>query len=222
MIEAAKYNVIPLDDRFAERGNAQIAGRPELIQGDRQVIFPGSRLLEWAVINTKNKSYNVTAEVEVPDTGAEGVIVAMGGLVGGFSLYAKKGKPKFCYNFFGLEETFVDGTAAIPAGTHQVRMEFAYDGGGVAKGGGVTLYIDGKAVGEGRIERTTPMPFSGDESLDLGNELESPVTTDYGETKFTGRVNWVEIDVGMDDHNHLISPRSASTSPWPSIRNRGD
>jgi arylsulfatase len=206
LIEAVKYNVVPLDDRFAERGNPQIAGRPELIQGNRQLIFPGSRLLEWAVVNTKNKSYSITAEVEVPKSGAEGVIVAVGGIIGGLSLYAKGGKPKFCYNFFGLDQTYVGGTRKIPAGTHQVRMEFAYDGGGLGKGGEVTLYIDGKAAGSGRLEQTTPMPFSGDESLDLGDELGSPVTTDYGDKKFSGKVNWVEIDVGDDDHNHLISP----------------
>ena len=206
LIEAAKYNVIPLDDRMAERGNPEIAGRPQLIQGNRQLIFSGSRLLEWAVVNTKNKSYAITAEVEVPDAGAEGVIVAVGGVIGGLSLYTKGGKPKFCYNFFGLEQTYVEGTKEIPSGTHQVRMEFAYDGGGLGKGGAVTLYIDGDAAGTGRIERTTPMPFSGDESLDLGDELGSPVTPDYGERKFSGRVNWVEIDVGEDDHNHLITP----------------
>ena len=206
LIEAVKYNVVPLDDRFAERGNPQIAGRPELIQGNRQLIFPGSRLLEWAVVNTKNKSYSITAEVEVPKSGAEGVIVAVGGIIGGLSLYAKGGKPKFCYNFFGLDQTYVNGTRKIPAGTHQVRMEFAYDGGGLAKGGKVTLYIDGKAAGTGRLKRTEPFPFSGDESLDLGDEFGSPVTTDYGKRQFTGTVNWVEIDVGEDDHDHLISP----------------
>ena len=100
----------------------------------------------------------------------------------------------------------MNGTRKIPAGTHQVRMEFAYDGGGLAKGGKVTLYIDGKAAGKGRLERTEPFPFSGDESLDLGDEFGSPVTTDYGQRKFTGTVNWVEIDVGTDDHDHLISP----------------
>jgi arylsulfatase len=93
-----------------------------------------------------------------------------------------------------------------PAGTHQVRLEFAYDGGGIGKGGMVTLYIDGQPVGNGRIAQTEPFPFSGDETLDMGDEFGSPVTTDYGQRKFTGEVNWVEIDVGVDDHNHLITP----------------
>jgi arylsulfatase len=92
-------------------------------------------LTGWSILNTKNKSYSVTAEVDVRDSGADGVIVALGGVIGGWSLYAKKGKPKYCYNFSRLEQTYVDGQREIPAGTHQVRIEFAYDGGGIAKGG---------------------------------------------------------------------------------------
>jgi arylsulfatase len=207
MIEATKYNVLPLDDRFAERGNPEIAGRPEQITGKKQVVYGGmGRLTEWSVLNTKNKSYSITAEVEVPEEGAEGVIVAFGGITGGLALYAKGGKPKFVYNFFGLEETFVEGRRKIPAGTHQVRFEFAYDGGGIAKGGVVTLFIDGKETGSGRLERTQPFPFSGDEAFDLGDEFGSLVTTDYGERKFSGTVNWAEIELGLDDHDHLISP----------------
>jgi arylsulfatase len=207
LIEAVKYNVVPLDDRFAERGNPEIAGRPELITGKKQRVYPGlGRLTEWAILNTKNKSYAITAEVEVPDEGAEGVIVALGGVTGGLSLYAKKGRPKFVYNFFNLEHTFVEGDREIPAGTHQVRFEFEYDGGGLAKGGEVTLFIDGKAAGSGRLERTQPFPFSGDEAFDLGNEFGSLVTTDYGDTKFNGTVYWAEIELGLDDHDHLITP----------------
>ncbi len=206
LIEAVKYNVVPLDDRFAERGNPETAGRPELFTGRKQTLYPGiGRLTEWALLNTKNKSYSMTAEVEVPESGADGVLVALGGVSGGMSLYAKDGKPKFCYNFFGLEQTYIQGEDVIPAGKHQVRMEFAYDGGGLAKGGVVTLFVDGVADGSGRIERTQPFVFSGDESLDLGEELGSLVTTDYGQLKFTGRVNWVELEAGLDDHDHLIS-----------------
>jgi len=158
------------------------------------------------VLNTKNKSYSLTAEVDVPKSGAEGVIVALGGLTGGLAMYAKGGKPKFCYNFFGLEETFIEGERKIPEGRHQVRMEFAYDGGGLAKGGTVTLYLDGLAIGTGRLERTQPFVFSGDESLDLGDELGSLVTTDYGQRKFSGEVNWLQLEAGLDDHSHMITP----------------
>jgi arylsulfatase A-like enzyme len=211
LIEAAKYNVLPLDDRFAERGNAEIAGRPELISGNRQIIFGGlTRVPALATITMSNKSHAISAEVQVPESGAEGVIVAMGGITGGWSLYAKDGRPKYCYNFFGLEQTYVEGARAIPPGQHQVRVEFAYDGGGIAKGGTVTLFVDGRKASEGRVNQTEPFAF-GEESLDLGHEAGSPVTYDYGRTgsnPFSGQVNWVEFDAGIaaDDHNHLISP----------------
>jgi len=161
-------------------------------------------------VNMANKSFAVTADIQVPTSGAEGVIVAVGGVTGGWSLYAKNGKPKFCYNFFGLQLTYVEGSSAMPAGQHQVRMEFAYDGGGLAKGGTVSLFVDGKKAGEGRIEQTEPFAF-GEESLDVGHEAGSPVTTDYPGnhgSEFSGQVNWVECDAGTaaDDHNHLITP----------------
>jgi arylsulfatase len=209
LIEAVKYNVVPLDDRFVERGLPETAGRPTLIQGKKQLLFGGmGRLTENSVVMMKNTSYSITAEVEVPETGAEGVIVAQGGVTGGHSLYVKGGKPKYCYNFFGLEHYYVEGTQEIPPGKHQVRMEFAYDGGGVGKGGEVTLSIDGKDAGSGRIEQTEAFLFSADETCDVGDEFGSPVTTDYGRKKFSGEVNWVELDVGLkaDDHNHLIKP----------------
>ena len=207
LIEAVKYNVVPLDDRFVERGLPESAGRPTLIQGKRQLLFQGmGRLTENSVLMMKNTSFSLTAEVQVPESGAEGVIVAQGGVSGGHALYAKDGRPKYAYNFFGLDEYSVESTEAIPPGQHQVRMEFAYDGGGLGKGGQVTLYIDGNAVGEGHIERTEAFLFSADETCDVGDEYGSPVTTDYSQRRFSGEVNWVEIDLGLDDHNHLIKP----------------
>ncbi len=125
---------------------------------------------------------------------------------GGHSLYVKGGKPKYCYNFFGLERYYAEGTEKIPPGNHQMRMEFTYDGGGVGKGGTATLYFDGNAIGEGRIEQTEAFLFSADETCDVGDEFGSPVTTDYSAKKFTGEIEWVEIELGEDDHNHLIKP----------------
>jgi arylsulfatase len=211
LIEAVKYNVLPLDDRFAERANPELAGRPQLITGTRQILFGGmGRLSESSIVNFKNKSHAITAEVVVPESGAEGVIVAQGGMTGGWSLYTKAGKPKYCYNFYGVNHYTIEGTMAIPAGTHQVRMEFAYDGGGLAKGGTVALYVDGQKAGEGRVDRTQPLVFSADETCDVGFEAGSPVTYDYPTEggKFSGDVNWVQIDVGEDaeDLDHLISP----------------
>ena len=138
LVEATKYNVLPLDDRTAERLNADIAGRPQLIRGNSQVLFGGmGRLSESSVLSIKNKSFSVTAEIVVAGE-ANGTIIAQGGRFGGWSLYAKEGTATFVYNLLGLQQFATVAESAIPDGTHQVRMEFAYDGGGLAKGGGVT------------------------------------------------------------------------------------
>ncbi len=209
--EALKYNVLPLDDRRIERFNSDLAGRPQLIRGNSQLLFTGTtRLGENCVINVKNKSHSVTAHLQIPDGGAEGVIIAQGGAFAGWSLYAKAGKPRYVYNFLGLQHFTVEGGSEIPAGEHQVRMEFAYDGGGLAKGGTVSLYVDGDKVGEGRVEATIPMIFSGDETCDVGSDTASPVAPDYtAETsRFTGVIDWVQIDIdeAAEDVDHLISP----------------
>jgi arylsulfatase A-like enzyme len=209
--EARKYNVLPLDDRRIERFNPDLAGRPELVRGNSQLLFSGmGRLSESSLVNIKNKSHSITAEIEVPEDGAAGVIVAQGGAFGGWSLYLKDGKPTYCYNLLGLQRFKVEGEAALPSGTHQVRAEFAYDGGGLGKGGQVTLYIDGHSVGEGRVEGTVPMIFSADETADVGSDTASAVSDDYsGEASvFTGTVDWVQIDVdeAAENLDHLIAP----------------
>jgi arylsulfatase len=146
--------------------------------------------------------------VVVPNGGADGVIIAQGGRFGGWSVYAKNGKAKFVYNVLGIQEFTTESDVAIPAGTHQVRMEFAYDGGGLAKGGDVTLYFDGTPVGTGRVGATQPMIFSADETTDIGYESGTTVTSDYTArgSRFTGKINWVQIDLGNDDHDHFIDP----------------
>jgi arylsulfatase A-like enzyme len=211
MEEARKYNVLPLDDRRVERFNSDLAGRPTLIRGKSQLLFGGmGRLMENVVLNIKNKSHSVTAELRVPEGGAEGVIIAQGGGFAGWSLYVKNGKPKYCYNLFGLNRFYVEGTTEIPAGSHQVRMEFAYDGGGLAKGGTVALYVDGEKSGDGRVEATVPMAFSADETCDVGSDTASPVSDDYTaeSSRFTGAVEWVQIDIteAAEDVDHLIGP----------------
>jgi arylsulfatase len=209
--EARKHNVLPLDDRRIERFNAELVGRPELVKGNSQLLFGGmGRLTESSLLNIKNKSHAVTAEIVVPETGAEGVILAQGGAFAGWSLYAKDGRPKYCYNLLGLQRFKIGADAPIPPGTHQMRMEFAYDGGGPAKGGTVTLYLDGDQVGEGRVEATVPLIFSADETADVGRDTGSAVSDDYESENsvFTGTVNWVQIDLGDDaeDADHLITP----------------
>jgi arylsulfatase len=209
LIEATKYSVLPLDDRRVERFNPDLAGRPQLVKGKTQILFGGmGRLTENSVVNIKNKSYSVTAEVVVPKSGANGVIIAQGGRFNGWSLYAKDGKLKYCYNLLGIQLFYAESDKAIPAGQHQVRMEFKYDGGGLAKGGNALLYLDGKKVGEGRVEITVPMAFSADETCDVGKGTGSAVSPDYDpkDNEFTGEVNWVQIDLEKDGHDHLISP----------------
>jgi arylsulfatase A-like enzyme len=209
-IEATKYNVLPLDDRGIERALPEIAGRPTLVKGDRQLLYGGmGRLSENSVVSIKNKSHSVTAEIEVPDRGAEGVIIAQGGSIGGWSLYLKKGKPRYCYNLLGIQRFYVDADNEVPEGTHQVRMEFSYDGPGMGKGGTATLYLDGVKVGEGNVAATAAMIFSADDTCDVGQENGALVADDYPvPNAFTGSVNWVEIDVGKaaEDADHQIDP----------------
>ncbi len=208
-LEASKYNVFPLDDRKAERANPDLAGRPQVVRGNTQLLFAGMRRIqENAVINTKNKSHSVTAEIDVPAGGAEGVIVAQGGNMGGWSLYAVDEKLKYYYNFLGLLNYEVVATSPIPTGEHQVRMEFAYDGGGVGKGADVSLFVDGDKVGEGRLDRTTAFFFSMDETLEVGCDVGEPVSPDYGPkgNEFSGSIKWVQIDIdaAAKDADHKI------------------
>ena len=214
LIEATRYKVLPLDDRVAERMNSDTAGRPNLIRGKEQLLFGGmGRLSENCVLNIKNKSHSVTAEVDVPKTGAEGVIVAQGANIGGWSIYAKGSKLKYCYNLAGVKHFFVESTTPLPAGQHQVRMEFAYAGGGLGKGGKVTLFVDGKSVGEGEIPMTQAMIFSADDGCDVGEDSGAPVSPDYGPVGngFNGEVRGVLLSIADDPKNagHLVTPEEA-------------
>jgi len=211
LIEAVKYNVLPLDDRQAERFIPEVAGRPTLIKGNTQLLFAGmGRLSENCVLDIKNKSWAVTAEMEVPPDGAEGVIIVQGGRFGGWSVYAKGGRVTFYYNVLGITSYRVDAGETIPTGTAQVRMEFTYDGGGRGKGGTATLYYDGKEVGTGRVDQTQGVVFSADETTDVGRETGTTVSPDYTAhtSKFNGKINWVRIDLGEDakDADHFIDP----------------
>jgi arylsulfatase A-like enzyme len=214
LIEAVRYNVLPMDDDLAKRLNADTAGRPVLIKGTSQILFGGmEQLSENSVINIKNKSHSVTAEITVPAQGGEGVIVAQGGNIGGWSLYVKGGKLKYCYNLLGVQHFYVEASNALPSGDHQVRMEFTYAGGGLGKGGTATLYVDGKQVGTGKVAATAAMIFSADDGCDVGRDTGSPVSQDYGPrgNEFTGRVKGVEIAIAdaAEHVDHLVSPAEA-------------
>ena len=209
LIEATRYNVIPLDDRAAERLDPTLAGRPQIVKGDTQVFFPGMRRIsEASVLNLKNRSFSVTAEIVAPDGPLDGVIIAQGQKMGGWSFYAKEGKAKFVYNAFGIRLFAIEADEPVSPGEHQVRAEFVYDGGGLAKGGDVVLYYDGEKAGEGRVEFTQPFIFSATEGLDVGSETGTTVTPDYtiDTSEFSGEIRWVELKVGDDDHGHMVDP----------------
>jgi len=193
-----------------ERLSPDLAGRPRAVRGSTQLLYGGMRRLpENSLINIFSKSFSITAEIQVPEAGAQGVILAYGGRPGGFSIYNHQGRLKYCYNLFGIQRSTIQADA-LPAGIHQVRKEFAYDGGGPAKGGTVTLYVDGIAVGEVRLDRTMGFHFTFDETLDLGVDTASPVTDDYPakDNQFNGTIKWVQIDIDQAaaDQDHLISP----------------
>ena len=199
MQEAVKYRVLPIDDRLLERLNAQLVGRPDLMGGRTSLtLHAGMKgMSENVFINVKNRSLTVNAAVEIPAGGAKGVVLAQGGRFGGWSLYFKGGKPIYTYNFLGLQRFSVAAVQAVPAGKATIRMEFAYDGGGLGKGGLGTLYVNDKKVAQGRIERTQPGMFSADETADVGEDDATPVTEDYNawDNKFTGKILKVTVDV---------------------------
>jgi hypothetical protein len=212
-----------MDDRTSERMEPSIAGRPTLIPGNSQRFFAGmGRLSENSVVSIKNKSFSVTAEVDIPDGGAEGVIIAQGGRFGGWAVYAKDGKAKFVYNVLGIHEYPTAADTPIPAGTHQVRMEFAYDGGGPAKGGDVTLYYDGQPVGTGRVEQTQPLIFSADETTDIAYESGTTVTPDYTaeDSRFSGKIKWCRSTSARTTTTTSSTPRNASAWLWPGSSTR--
>ena len=152
--------------------------------------------------------YSVTASLSsARDRPTSGVLIAQGGRFGGWALYVKDDRARFVYNLLGIQEFVTEATEDLTAGAHQVRAEFAYDGGGLGKGGDVTLYYDGQAVGTGRVDMTQPLIFSADETTDIGDDYGLPVTDDYFHaSRFNGRIDVVQIDVGDDDHSHLIDP----------------
>jgi len=199
MKEAVKYRVLPIDDRLLERLNAATAGRPDLMAGRTTLtVYEGmAGMSENVFINTKNRSHTITAEVEIPKGGANGVILAQAGRFGGWSLYMKDGKPVYTYNFLGLKRFNIAAPQPLPAGKATIRYEFASDGPGMGKGGVGTISVNGQKVAEGRIEHTQCCAFSADEGADVGVDEGTPVTEDYKEhdNRFTGGIHSVTIDL---------------------------
>ncbi len=193
--EAARYNVLPLDNSRVERIDPAI--RPSLTRGRTSFAYTEgmTRIPEGASPDIKNKSWSITADVEVKaDT--TGMIVTNGGLFGGWALYLEKGKSVFHYNFVDVAHYEVAGKDSLAAGKHTIRMDFAYDGGGLAKGGTATVSVDGKEVANGRVEKTIPYRITLDESLDVGEDTGTPVNLKYDVPfKFTGKIEKVTIEL---------------------------
>ena len=201
MWQAQKYHVLPIDDRTIERTNAAIAGRPDLL-GDRKslTLYEGMEgMMENTFMNIKNKSFSITAELNIPKEGANGVILSQGGRFGGWSVYMKKGKPEFTYNFLGLERYVISSHKKLAEGPVTVKFDFVYDGNGLGKGGKITIYINGKKSASGRVEKTQPFIFSADETADVGLDNQTPVALGIGygpeETRFTGGIDKVVVEV---------------------------
>ncbi len=208
LIEATRYSVLPMDDRAVERFNAEIAGRPEVMSGKTQFLYPGMVLTESSVVNLKNKSHSITADIEIPPGDAKGVIVAQGANFGGWALCVHDGHLKYVYNFLGLSVYGIEAPNVLSQGKHEVKMEFKYDGGGLGKGGAVSLLVDGQKVADGRIEHTVPVIFSADSTCMVGDKIGAPISSDFkeGGNKFNGKINWVRIDLGSENFDNLITP----------------
>ncbi|MEZ4342171.1 MAG: arylsulfatase [Nitrospirales bacterium] len=193
-IEAAKYNVLPLDNTKVERFDVSI--RPSLTRG-RSVFtyFDGmTRIPEGTAPDLKNKSFKIGADIHIPDKGASGVIATQGGRFNGWGFYLLNGKPVFHYNLVGVQQFTIAGQEELAPGQHVVLLNFKYDGGGFGKGGMVTIAVDDKTVAEGRIDRTYPFRVSFDETLDIGEDTGTPVSEDYQVPfHFTGQLHRVLI-----------------------------
>jgi len=214
MKEAIKYNVLPLDDRTLERLNATLVGRPDLMAGRNSfTVYEGmSGLTENVFINIKNRSFSITADTDIPEGGANGVLIAEAGALGGWSFYLADGKPTFTYNWLGKEHFTIASSKPAPAGKATIRFTFDYDGGGASKGGMGTILVNGETVGQGRIEKTQGYCFSADEGADVGADFGTAVSDSYQvPNKFSGKIEKITIEVkpvGVSDkaeHDKLQS-----------------
>jgi arylsulfatase A-like enzyme len=208
-VEAKKYDVLPLDDRFSERGDPSL--RPSLIAGRTDfTYYPGAtRIPEPSAVNTKNTSHTITATIEVPQGGADGVLVAEGGAAGGYTLYIKDGKPIYEYNFMAHERYKVTSSETLTPGPAVIRVDVKYDGGGIGRGETATLFINDKKVGEGRIDKSVPGRF-GNETFDVGMDNGSPVSEAYEPPfAYAGTIKTVRIN---------IQPSALSASDRQAVR----
>lgn len=200
--EAQKYNVYPLDDRFAER--AADPNRPSVTRGRTVFTYAAgtTRIPEGSAPAIYRRSHRITAEIELPPRGAEGVIIAAGGSSAGYTLYVKGGRLVYEYNFFGKRRSKVTSNKPLPAG--KVRVAFDYEQGKgkePTSGGTGKLFINGQPAGEGPIERVAPFRFSATETLDIGMDLGAPVSETYRAQSpfaFSGKISRVTVELKPD------------------------
>jgi arylsulfatase len=199
-VEAAKYNVLPLDWRASERLNSELMGRPSLA-GKRTTYtyYPGQLALpNDAAPRVLNKSWTLTADIDVPETEAEGIIVTHGGVVGGYGLYVRDGKPTFVYNYLSLERFTFAGQQSLAKGKVQIKVDFAYKGksGERGKPAAVTISVNGTKVAEGELPHTIPIQFSLGEGIDIGEDVGSAVDFSYKlPFRFTGKIEKVTVEL---------------------------
>jgi hypothetical protein len=195
--EAAKYHVLPLDNDRVMRLNP--INRPSLAPGKNSFTYYAGtkRIPEGVAPDMKNKSWKLTARINVPKEGAQGVIATLGGLFDGWALYVEDGRPVFHYNFANVGHFEIASSEALTPGEHTILWDFKYDGGGIGKGGDGTLSIDGKQVAQGRIEHNIAVRFTMSvETFDIGEDTGTPVTTKYDVPfAFTGQIKDVTIDL---------------------------
>jgi arylsulfatase len=198
--EAIKYKVYPIDDRKAPRTVPSVAGRPDILNGRKEMSFyPGMKgLPEQGIISVKNVEFTVTADVILNSNSENGVIVAQGGRFAGWAFFLKDGKPVYEHNFFGLDRYQAASTDKLAAGKHQIVLHFTPDDPQKpGSPGNAVITVDGKKYAEGRTKKMVYGMFSSDEGLDIGLDEATPVSLDYkeGDNKFTGKINKVTISV---------------------------
>jgi arylsulfatase len=196
--EAARENILPLDWRAVERLSDELTGRPSVAAGRSTFIYetPLVALPEGSAPDLKNKSFTITAEAEVPPDGGDGMIFTQGGITAGWGFYLQRGKLVGVHNYIGMERYRVESTARAPTGKVTLTFDFKYEGGGMGKGGTITLLANGKKVGGGHVEKTTPIKYSLYEGQDIGEDSGSPVDFSYKPPfKFTGNIEKVTVEL---------------------------
>ena len=201
--EAEKYHVLPLDWRAVERLNAELQGRPSLAgKRNKFTYYPGQIALpDGASPPVLNKSFSITADIEIPDSGAEGMIYTHGGLTGGLGIYLRDGKANFVYNYLAIDRNTIT-SEPLSKGKVRLSINFAYQGkpGERGKPASVVITANGKKVGEGKIPKTVPLQFSLGEGVDVGMDSGSAVDFSYKlPFAFTGKIEKVVVELGQPE-----------------------